>query len=82
MKTVDIEVCFFAALRERFGERRLRTVPRGTTLAKLWRQLTAEASELERLPVRFAVRERYVEPSYVVRQGDEVSIFPPVSGGA
>ena len=82
MKTIQIEVCFFAALRERFGERMLRTVPRGTTLAKLWRQLTAEASGLERLPVRFAVRERYVEPSYVVRQGDEVSIFPPVSGGA
>ena len=50
--------------------------------AKLWRQLAAEAPGLERLPVRFAVRERYVEPSYVVRQGDEVSIFPPVSGGA
>ena len=82
MKTVDIEVCFFAALRERFGERTLRTVPRGTTLARLWRQLAAEAPGLERLPVRFAVRERYVEPSYVVRQGDEVSIFPPVSGGA
>ena len=60
----------------------LRTVPRGTTLAKLWRQLAAEATGLERLPVRFAVRERYVEPDYVLRQGDEVSVVPPVSGGA
>ena len=82
MNTVDIEICFFAALRERFGERALRTVQRGTTLAKLWRQLTADVPGIERLPVRFAVRERYVEPSYVLRQGDEVSIFPPVSGGA
>jgi molybdopterin converting factor subunit 1 len=82
MKTVTIEVCFFAALRERFGERTLRNVPRGTTLARLWRQLSAQTPGLERMPVRFAVRERYVEPSYVLKQGDEVSIFPPVSGGA
>jgi molybdopterin converting factor subunit 1 len=82
MKTVRIELCFFAALRERLGERTHRDVPRGTTLAVLWRAVTADAPGLERLPVRFAVRERYVEPSYVLRQGDEVSVFPPVSGGA
>ncbi|HWP66423.1 MAG TPA: MoaD/ThiS family protein [Candidatus Limnocylindria bacterium] len=82
MKTLQIEVCFFAALRERLGERTMRAVPRGTTLAALWRALAAEAPGLERLPVRFAVRERYVEPSYVLRAGDSVAIFPPVSGGA
>ena len=82
MKTVRVEVCFFAALRERLGDRLRRDVPRGTTLAVLWRELAAGAPGLERLPVRFAVRERYVEPSYVLRQGDEVAVFPPVSGGA
>jgi molybdopterin converting factor subunit 1 len=82
MKTIRIELCFFAALRERLGARARREVPRGTTLAALWRELTADAPGLERLPVRFAVRERYVEPSYVLRQDDEVAVFPPVSGGA
>jgi molybdopterin converting factor subunit 1 len=82
MTTLSIEVRFFAALRERLGERVRRDVPRGTTLAKLWRELTAGTRGLDGLPVRFAVRERYVEPSYVLRQGDEVAVFPPVSGGA
>jgi molybdopterin converting factor subunit 1 len=81
MKTVRIDVCFFAALRERFGARTRRDVPRGTTVGVLWHELAAAAPGLARLPVRFAVRERYVEPSYVLRPGDEVAVFPPVSGG-
>jgi molybdopterin converting factor small subunit len=82
MKTVCIELCFFAALRDRLGERVRREVPHGTTLAMLWREVTAGAPGLERLPVRFAVRERYVEPSYALRHDVEVAVFPPVSGGA
>lgn len=82
MTTLHIELRFFAALRERLGEGVRRDVRRGTTLAMLWRELSAAVPGLEALPVRFAVRERYVEPSYVLRQGDEVAVFPPVSGGA
>ena len=82
MTTLSIEVHFFAALRERLGERVRRDVPPGTTLAVLWRELAAATPGLDALPVRFAIRERYVEPSYVLRQGDEVAVFPPVSGGA
>ena len=81
MTTVRIELCFFAALRERLGERACREVPRGTTLGALWREVAAEVPGLARLPVRFAVRERYVEPSYVLRRDGEVDVFPPVSGG-
>jgi len=82
MKTLRIEVRFYAALRERLGERVRREVPRGTTLAMLWREFAADVPGLDALPVRFAVRERYVEPAYVLRQGDEGAVFPPVSGGA
>jgi molybdopterin converting factor subunit 1 len=81
MKTVAIELVFFAALRERFGERLRRDVPAGTTVQAVWRELAAGDPALARLPVRFAVRERYVEPRYVVRARDEVAVFPPVSGG-
>jgi molybdopterin converting factor subunit 1 len=81
MKTVAVDLVFFAALRERFGERLRRDVPAGTTLQALWRELAAGDPHLARLPIRFAVRERYVESRYVVRAGDEVSVFPPVSGG-
>jgi molybdopterin converting factor small subunit len=31
--------------------------------------------------VRFAVNEHYVEADRVLQDGDEVAVFPPVSGG-
>jgi molybdopterin synthase catalytic subunit len=82
MKTIAVELVFFAALRDRFGARMRRDVPRGTTVRRLWREIAGESPGLSRLPVRFAVREQYVEPRYVVRAGDEIAVFPPVSGGA
>src|SRR5947207_2608634 len=36
---------------------------------------------LAAVPVRFAVNETYVAPSHRLADGDEVAIFPPVSGG-
>ena len=81
MTTVRIELCFFAALRERLGARACRDVPRGTTLGALWHEVAAGIPGLDRLPVRFAIRERYVEPSYALRRDAEVAVFPPVSGG-
>lgn len=82
MKTIAVELVFFAALRERFGARLRTEVQRGTTIQALWQDVAGNVPELARLPVRFAVREHYVEPRYVVRAGDEVAVFPPVSGGA
>ena len=82
MTTVRVDVVCFAALRERLGGRATREVSRGTTVAALWRELVRGAPELRRLPVRFAVRERYVPDDYVLRSGDEVAVFPPVSGGS
>jgi molybdopterin synthase sulfur carrier subunit len=31
--------------------------------------------------VRVAVNQEYVGPEYPVREGDEVALFPPVTGG-
>ena len=31
--------------------------------------------------VRVAVKQNYVRPKHPVREGDEVAIFPPVTGG-
>jgi molybdopterin converting factor small subunit len=41
----------------------------------------AERPGLRRLQVRFAVNESYVDPDRVLQDGDEVAVFPPVSGG-
>ena len=77
-----VHLRFFASLRERMGARAERTLRAGTTVGALWREIVAERPELERLRVRFAVNETYVEASHRLADGDEVAFFPPVSGGA
>ena len=72
---------FFAALREQMGAGGERIVPSGTTVGALWRALVAERRSLADIPVRFAVNEAYVKASHRLADGDEVAVFPPVSGG-
>jgi molybdopterin converting factor subunit 1 len=76
-----VRLRFFAALREQVGPRAERTVPAGTTVGALWRRLVDETPALGAVRVRFAVNEAYVAPSYRLAEGDEVAVFPPVSGG-
>jgi len=76
-----VQLRFFAALRERFGTGEERALRAGTTVGALWESLVREQPAIGRLRVRFAVNERYVEPSHELAEGDEVAFFPPVSGG-
>lgn len=76
-----VHLRFFAALREHMGARRERTLPAGTSVGALWRELVAEEPKLAAVKVRFAVNETYVQPSHRLADGDEVAFFPPVSGG-
>jgi molybdopterin synthase sulfur carrier subunit len=76
-----VRLRFFASLRERLGAEMTRQVPRGSTVEAVWDAIAAEHPDVARTQVRFAVAERYVEPDYVVSAGDEVAVFPPVSGG-
>ncbi len=77
---MQIEVRFFAGLRERFGvAARQVSVVEGSTAQALWAQLTGE----EELPsnLRVAVNFEYVEATQPLSEGDEVAYFPPVTGG-
>jgi len=76
-----VRLRYFAALRERMGTGDDRMLGAGTTVGALWDMLVAEHPDIGAVPVRFAVNERYVEPSHRLSDGDEIAFFPPVSGG-
>ena len=75
-----VVVKLFAALRERAGtgERALE-LDAGTPVGNVWAAL-----ELGREPdgLLYAVNREYAEPDTPLREGDEVALIPPVSGGA
>ena len=78
--TMTIQVKYFASLRERFGRDEERITSEGVgTVAEVW----AIISDGERLPEQLlcAVNMDYADPATVVRRGDEVGFFPPVTGG-
>jgi molybdopterin converting factor subunit 1 len=77
-----VRLRFFAMLREKVGTAVERDARAGATIAAVWRAFVAEHPEVARVQVRFAVDETYVEPSHRLADGDEVAVFPPVSGGS
>ncbi len=72
---------FFAMLREKLGREVERDVPARATVGAVWRAFVKEHPDVARVRVRFAVAESYVEPGHRLADGDEVAVFPPVSGG-
>ena len=77
-----VRLRFFAMLREKLGSEAERQARPGATVGAVWRAFVAEHPEVAAVQVRFAVDEAYVEPAQRLADGDEVAVFPPVSGGA
>jgi molybdopterin synthase catalytic subunit len=82
---MKVRVSLFARYREEAGRDRIElTLPDGETVEAAWRAVTAQYPALE--PYRpftlFAVREDYVPAEHRLGDGDELCLFPPVSGGA
>lgn len=78
---MTIRLRFFASLRERLGAEMHREVQPGTTLGVMWEAMRRDDEALGAVEVRFAVNEEYVDDDFVPGEGDEVAVFPPVSGG-
>ncbi len=83
-----VTILYFAWLRERVGtsEEVLALPVGGTTVAGLIAVLAARgpghaAAFQNRRTVRCAVNQEFADPSTVLRPGDEVAFFPPVTGG-
>lgn len=78
---MQINVLFFASLREQFGQRALQLqLNTATSVGDLWQRLSKSN---ERLPERVlcAVNQQYVDSAIILCDGDEVAFFPPVTGG-
>jgi MoaD family protein len=59
------------------------TLPEGSTISDLLEQLGARFPKLQRMEksTLVAVGVDYQHRSYVLKDGEEVSLFPPVQGG-
>jgi molybdopterin converting factor small subunit len=81
---VTIEVSFYSYFRELTGaSQATEEVAEGCTLGELHRRLIERFPKLDamRRSTLLAVGVEYQGPDYPLRQGDEVSLFPPVQGG-
>jgi sulfur-carrier protein len=82
-----IKVLYFARLRESLGSSGEEVdIAHGATVASLMTQLSARGDSWQRefdgcRLVRAAVNQTLVPNSTVIKAGDEVAFFPPVTGG-
>ena len=82
---MHIRVRLFARYREAAGRERIELeLPEGETVESAWSAVTERLPELARYRpyTLFAVGHEYVPPTHRLRPDDELSLFPPVSGGA
>ena len=85
-KTITIRVLFFASLRETLGTTLANlTVPNECTVEMLLQNIQEAYSKdnplFDTCNLRVAINQQLVEFDHVVRQNDEVAIFPPITGG-
>jgi molybdopterin converting factor small subunit len=79
-----INVCFYSYFKDLTGcPQATEIVPGASTIGDLLRQLFARFPRLAPLQnsVLVAVGVEYQDRRYVLQEGDEVSLFPPVQGG-
>ena len=79
---MKIAVQLFGPLAEQAGTSRMDVSVSGTTVEDILRALPAAAPGLKvDASVRFAVNAEYARPTTPVKEGDVVSLLPPVGGG-
>lgn len=81
---MKVRLLFFASLRERLHESEAEHVlENGGTIGDLWLDLCRQNPGLDEMTssMSFAVNREYVDRGTVLREGDEVALIPPVSGG-
>ena len=75
---MSIQVKFFASLREQIGISDT-TIDTASTAGEVWDIVTEQAPRPETILI--AINLEYAKFDSVVKAGDEVAFFPPVTGG-
>ncbi len=81
---MNVKVRFFALARQTAGEREMEVeLEEDSTAQDLWDVLLKRFPGLSPMSgvLKLAVNWNYVQPDAVLRDGDEVAVIPPVSGG-
>ena len=83
---MKVQVLYFAALREQLGvECEEVELPDAATAADLLKLLAerghAWAAIQDGAGTRLAINQEFAEPAASLSDGDEVGLFPPVTGG-
>ena len=79
-----VTITFFSYFKDLTGcEQTFETLPSGSTIDDLQKQLVVRYPKLAamRNSTLTAIGVEYQGRSYVLQEGDEVSLFPPVQGG-
>ena len=81
---MNIQVSFYSYFKELTGvSSSTEALPEGGTLGELFERLAGRYPKLEpmRKSTLMAVGVDYQSRDHVLKEGDEVSLFPPVQGG-
>src|SRR5687768_16941117 len=84
-KQVSIRVLFFGAARDVVDASSLElSVDAPATVSSAFRNLVERFADLERFgrSLLFAVNQEYATPDTMLKENDELPVFPPVSGGS
>jgi len=82
---VSIRVLFFGAARDVVDANPLNlSLEAPATVGSAFQSLVSRFSQLERFgrSLLFAVNQEYATPDTVLKENDELAVFPPVSGGS
>ena len=80
-----MRVLFFGAAREAVGQGEVHLVLQGIpTAASAFKEVLEKFPDLSRFgrSLLFAVNQQYAQADALVHDGDELAVFPPVSGGS
>jgi len=82
---VKVRVLFFGAARDVVDQNPLElSLAAPATVSTAFQSLVAKFSDLERFgrSLLFAVNQEYATPDTMLKENDELAVFPPVSGGS